>query len=173
MGSLFVEADEEVFVFVEAWDPDAIGDFELQLTLARGRCDEPVDVPVEAGSDEGIVLWGFTGQQENGAVGSCGGAGRDVTYLMRPVGNVSSLQQVRMDVVQSFPFNAVLHARTGVCTDLLDQVECSNFNGSGTGETIDGFALSPDADERSWVFADSSSPSSNGGFVLHPTPPVP
>jgi cysteine-rich repeat protein len=172
VGAVAVDQDQAVYVFVEAWEADLVGTFEIEMTLTRGRCGEPVVIPVEAGSSSGITAWGFNGQQESSATGTCGGAGRDVVYRLRPVGNVGFVDQVSLEVVPSFSFNPVLHARSGACGQITDQIACTNNAGNGGDEAIDGFEIQDDPEQSAWVFADSVQ-SSNGGFVLRVVPPAP
>lgn len=169
VGSLSVDEGQDVFVFVEGWNPQQVGDFEVEMTLTRGRCSEPVDVPLEVGSSEAIALWGFNGEQEAGVSGTCGGVGRDVAYRVRAIDTYPEILDATLDVVPNFSFNPVLHARVGACNLVSDQVSCSNANGSGQSETIGPFSFE---NESAWIFADSTTLASggNGGYVLHVRP---
>jgi len=167
VGSLFVNEGQSTNVIIEAWDQDAVGDFEVEVTLSRGRCDEPIVLPIEPGSNEGIVAWGFNAGQGNDGLGTCGGNGEDVTYRLNAVGNVDAVD-LSMGVALGNTFNPVLHARAGACNDQEDEVACAGNTGVGQSEQI----LGLDLDGAPYVFADATQ-GSQGGYVLRVIPPAP
>jgi cysteine-rich repeat protein len=169
VGSLFVSGGDEVFVFVEAWSPDDVGDFTVELSLSRGRCQEPVRIPVEPGSAQGIVAWGFNEGQGNDAIGTCGGSGSEVTYQLVPIVDAASPVDVVLESVEGSGFNPVLHVRGGVCDEQRAEIACAADSGFGGEEQVEGIDL---PGSPTFVHADATL-GSNGGFRLRVIPPPP
>jgi cysteine-rich repeat protein len=173
VGSLVVEAGSPVFVHVDAWSADDVGDFTVELALARGRCDDPVVVPVEPGSEQGIVLYGVNEGAGNDEVGDCNfqsgaGNGEDVTYELVPSGDDASPVDVSLTPLQGDPFNAVLHARRGICDDVEDEVMCSAQAGPGGAESLEDLSI----DGGAFVHADAAQ-FSDGAYRMRVVPPAP
>lgn len=172
VGSLRVQEGSPVFVHVDAWGADDVGDFTVEIALSRGRCDDPVVVPVEPGSEAGIVLLGLNAGTGNDEQGDCGfqngaGNGEEVTYELVEVGAASPVD-VEITPLEGFLYNPVLHARRGACDERDDEVLCSAQAGFGSPEAIDALSI----DGGAFVHADAAQ-GSTGGYRMNVIPPAP
>lgn len=172
VGSMRVQEGMPAFVHVDAWGAQDVGDFTVEIALSRGRCDDPVVVPVEPGSDAGIVLLGLNLGAGNDEQGDCGfengaGNGEDVTYELVEVGAASPVD-VTLSPVQGYLYNPVLHARRGACDEIEDEVLCSAQAGYGNPEAIESLSI----DGGAFVHADATQ-GSTGGYRMVVVPPAP
>lgn len=167
VGSMFVSEGQPAWVFVEAFAAGEEGDFVVELTLSRGDCSEPVELPIERGSPQGIVAWGFNDGQGNDVVGSCGGNGEDVTYRLRNMGQASPVDVV-ITPVEGFSYNPVLHSREGFCDEDFAETECSATSGLGQSEQLVDLIVGV----ATYVHADAAQ-NSDGGWRMRVTPPQP
>ncbi len=171
VGSLRVQGSVPVHVWVDAWDAAAVGDFTVEFALARGRCDDPVVVHVETGSDDGIELSGSNAGEGNDERGDCGlesgaGNGDDVAYELVAVDGATPVD-IHIQPLEGFLYNPVLHARVGACDDAEDEVACGAAAASGQPENI--FDL--DVEPGTFVHADAAQ-GSVGRYRMSVIPPT-
>lgn len=151
-----VTMGQPFFLWVDGYEPDELGEFELRIDLSRGdTCEDPVPIVIEG--DGTIDLYGnTTGLANNGGsslVCQTAGAGPDIVY------------QVDFTDVESFTFslfgshNTVVHARE-TCSDVGSEIDCDS-NATSNNSAI---TFTPEED-RAFIWADGTT-NSAGFYTL-------
>ena len=159
--SLRVQAGQKYFVFVDGFAGGDSGNYQLNVDLSAGNCNDPVPIPMEPGTPMRVL-----GSNPTNATtqGTCGGQpGGEVMYrITRP--NNGPIGVTTDTAVTNF--NAVLYARS-TCTSFASELACSNQAGTAqesiTLNTVQGGT-------PVFVVLDGSSGTSSGNYALTITP---
>jgi hypothetical protein len=163
--SMRVTGGTTYYLFVDGFDANDAGAYELTVDLSSGLdCNDPVPIPLEAGSSMTVL-----GNNNNNAnvQGSCGGGpGGEVVY--RIVRSTTGPLDVDTDATYT-NYNSVLYARSN-CNDGFSQLACSNQAG-GAMESIGLQTVTVNVPVFVWVDGSTSGGGSafgNYGLTLTP-----
>ena len=165
--SFKVTAGQVVYLFVDGFNANDSGNFQLTLDLSTGvDCNDPIPIPLEPGAPMSVL--GSTVGAGSTAGGSCSGSSAnnpDVVYrITRP--NNGTLGVTAPGTLSNY--NVVLYARS-TCGNGNSEIDCANNGGNATTETLTPLNLTGGTPVFVWVDG-SSNGTASGTYGLTLTP---